>query len=376
MATRCSSFEIQARLGAARTGVLHTPHGAVPTPAFLPVGTTGTVKALTPEDLRVTGTSMVLANAYHLWVRPGHGVVERLGGLHRFMGWDGPILTDSGGFQAWSQREHRKVREDGVRFRHHADGQWRLLTPEVAVEIQEALGVDVAMALDECIEWPADRDRVAESTARTTRWLHRCVAARRRPERTALFGIVQGGVHEDLRQAHAEEIAALDLEGFAIGGLSVGEPTEAMRAMVEASARVLPEDRPRYLMGVGYPSDVVAAVARGVDLFDCVLPTRSARFGQAFTSQGRLTLTHARYREDPEPLDPACACYTCRSFSRAYLRHLCTAGEILGPRLLTLHNVAFYQALMAGLRQAVGGGEGALAALAAEAVRWSAVLPP
>ncbi len=376
MATRCSSFEVRARAGAARAGVLVTPHGPVPTPAFMPVGTAGTVKALSPGDLRATGTSMVLANAYHLWVRPGHDVVERLGGLHRFMGWDGPILTDSGGFQAWSQRGNRRVREEGVRFRHHADGQWRLLTPEIAVAIQEALGVDVAMALDECIEWPADRDRTAESTTRTTRWLHRCLAARARPDRTALFGIVQGGTHADSRRAHAEEIAGLDLEGIAIGGLSVGEPREVLLEMVEVSAAALPQDRPRYLMGVGYPADIVGAVTRGVDLFDCVLPTRSARFGQAFTSLGRLTLTHARFREDPEPLDPACACDTCRSFSRAYLRHLCMAGEILGPRLLTLHNVAFYQALMAGLRQAVWEGEGALAALGARAVRWSVALPP
>ncbi len=374
MATRCSSFEIKARHGRARRGVLCTPHGTVPTPCFMPVGTAGTVKGLTPEDLRQARAHMILANTYHLWVRPGHEQIRELGGLHDFMGWDGPILTDSGGYQVFSLRQMNKVREEGVRFRSNIDGEWRLLTPEKAVEIQEALGVDIAMAFDECIEWPAEPARVAESTARTTRWLQRCLEARRHPEATALFGIVQGGFDQAMRADHAAILAELGLEGYAIGGLSVGEPKEQMLEMIEVAADVLPEDRPRYVMGVGYPIDIVEAVLRGVDMFDCVLPTRSGRFGQAFTSAGRLTLKHARYRCDPEPLDPSCVCYTCRSFSRAYLRHLFLSRELLGPRLVTLHNVAFYQELMAGLRSAIAAGSPALEELRRAATIQSAVI--
>jgi queuine tRNA-ribosyltransferase len=375
MATRCSSFEVLARAGAARLGCLTLPHGAVPTPAFMPVGTQGTVKGISPPELRESGTHIVLANTYHLWVRPGHETIRQLGGLHRFMGWDGPILTDSGGYQVFSLKEFCKVTEEGVRFRAPQDGEWRLLTPECAVEIQEALGVDIAMALDECIEVPATRERVGQSTARTTRWLHRCLLSRRAPERTALFGIVQGGLCPDLRRAHAEELAVLDLDGYALGGLSVGETHAEMLAMIEAAIPALPPDRPRYLMGVGYPIDLLHAVARGIDLFDCVLPTRSGRFGQAFTAEGRLTIRHARYRDDPLPLDPACRCYTCRSFSRAYLRHLFLGREILGPRLLTLHNLSFYHEFMAGLRAAISQGSAALEALTAPAARSSTVIP-
>ena len=341
----------------------------------MPVGPAGTVKGLTPTEIHAAGAAMVLANTYHLWVRPGHELVRQLGGLHGFMGWDGPILTDSGGYQVFSLKEFCEVSEEGVRFRSPMDGQWRMLTPERAVEIQEALGVDVAMAFDECIEWPADRQRVSASTERTTRWLHRCLAARRHAQRTALFGIVQGGLYEDLRRAHAAEITALGLEGYAIGGLSVGEPREQMVAMVEACTSVLPEDRPRYLMGVGYPVDILLAVQRGVAIFDCVLPTRSGRFGQAFTAAGRLTIRHARYREDASPLDPSCRCYTCRSFSRAYLRHLFLGKEILGPRLLSLHNVSFYQGFMSRLRAAARGGPSALQAVLPEAEAQSAVIP-
>ncbi|NOY27541.1 MAG: tRNA guanosine(34) transglycosylase Tgt [Oligoflexia bacterium] len=365
---------MHATAGAARAGVLKTPHGDVHTPAFMPVGTCGTVKGMTPVDLAAMDTEMVLANAYHLWVRPGHQTVQRLGGLHQFMGWSGPILTDSGGFQVFSLREMNKVTEQGVRFRAPLDGQYRTLSPELCVEIQEALGVDLAMALDECIEWPADRDRVARSTERTTRWLRRCLVHRRHPEATALLGIVQGGFEEDLRVAHAQQLVDMDLDGYAIGGLSVGEPKEQLLSMVAFTAPLLPVDKLRYLMGVGYPLDIVEAVMRGVDLLDCVLPTRSGRFGQVFTSKGRLNIKHARFREDPRPMDDACTCYACRSFSRAYLRHLFLSHEILAPRLLTLHNLTFYQQLMLRLRAAITDDPGAVTAVRDDAKGWMEAL--
>lgn len=365
-----ADYTLLAQAGRARRGSLTLPHGVVQTPAFMPVGTQGTVKALTPVDLQTANVEMVLANTYHLWVRPGHERIRALGGLHRMMDWHGPILTDSGGFQVFSLKEFRKLTEEGVRFRSTIDGQWRHLTPEVAVEIQEAFGVDVAMAFDECIEWPAEREHVARSTERTTRWLKRCMAARRSPESTALFGIVQGGMYPDLRAAHAEELAALDLDGYAVGGLSVGEPREDLFAMAELGASHLPANKIRYLMGVGYPLDLVDGVLAGIDLFDCVIPTRSARFGVAFTSRGRVTIKHARHRDDPGPLDPDCPCYACARFGRAYLRHLYTANEILAPRLLTLHNVTFYQSLMARIRAAIDEGPEALARLRTVATAW------
>lgn len=368
-------FTAHAHAGAARTGTLRTPHGAINTPAFMPVGTSGTVKSLTPLDLRETGVEIVLCNTYHLWVRPGHERIRGLGGLHRFMAWDGPILTDSGGFQVFSQRDLCKISEEGVRFRSPLDGEYRTLTPEVCVQIQEALGVDMAMAFDECIEWPAERDRVGRSTQRTTRWLKRCMAAREKPETTALLGIVQGGFYEDLRVAHAQEIAELDLDAYAIGGLSVGEPRDQLMEMAAITVPHMPENKVRYLMGVGYPVDLVEASIRGIDLFDCVLPTRSGRFGYAFTSEGKLAIKHARYADDQSPLDPACTCYTCRSFSRAYLRHLHQSKEILAPRLLSLHNVAFYQALMARIRVAIEAGPAALQVLRSDAQRWTAPCP-
>ena len=375
MATRCLSFEVKTSAGLARRGVLHTLRGDVDTPAFMPVGTAATVKGMTPDEVSDLGAQMILANAFHLWVRPGHEQVAQLGGLHRFMNWKGPILTDSGGYQVFSMADRRTVTEDGVRFRTPLDGQYRVLTPERSVEIQEALGVDIAMAFDECIEWPAERDRVAASTERTTRWLHRCLAARKQPEKTALFGIVQGGFHADLRAAHAQELSALDLEGYALGGLSVGEPREERKAMAEIGAAHLPADRPRYMMGVGYPVDIVEAVRAGIDLFDCVLPTRSGRFGQVFTRLGRMTIKHARYRDDQAPLDPVCACYTCRSFSRAYLRHLHISNELLAHRLLTLHNLTFYQDLLREIRDAIESGPDALSALETEAEIWTTPIP-
>lgn len=332
------------------------------------------MKGLTPEEVRGIGADMVLANTFHLWVRPGPELVQQLGGLHRFMGWERPILTDSGGFQAFSFREKAKATEDGVRFLSSFDRQWRFMSPEVCVSIQEALGVDVAMALDECIEYPATRRRVQASTERTTRWLRRCLDARRAPDRTAMFGIVQGGFFADLRRDHARLLRDMDLDGYAVGGLAVGEAREERLAMLEVATAELPGDRVRYLMGVGYPIDIIEAVQRGVDLFDCVLPTRTARFGYAFTRAGRLAIKHARYRDDAEPLDSACACYTCRSFSRAYLRHLYLAREMLAPRLLTLHNLAFYQDLMSRIRACIASGPGALEALRVEAERWQAPL--
>jgi queuine tRNA-ribosyltransferase len=289
-------------------------------------------------------------------------VVRALGGQHRFMGWTGPILTDSGGYQVFSLRDRLVVSEEGVRIRSPEDGAWRELTPERSIEVQEALGVDVAMAFDECLEHPATRERTIESTARTTRWLRRCLAARRHPERTALFGIVQGGMHEDLRREHAAELTELDLDGYAIGGLSVGEDRDQLVHFAGVSAGALPAGKVRYLMGVGHPIDIADAVLGGVDLFDCVLPTRAGRHGQAYTRQGRRNLKNARYREDPEPLDPTCSCPTCRRFSRAYLRHLHQCDELLGKRLLTLHNLAYYQGLVADLRAAILTGDPAAVA--------------
>ncbi len=365
-----AAYRLIAETSGARRGELTLPHGVVQTPCFMPVGTQGTVKALSPVDLHGAGVEMLLANTYHLWVRPGHERIRALGGLHRMMDWDRPILTDSGGFQVFSLKEFCKITEEGARFRSTIDGQWRHLTPELCVEIQEAFGVDVAMALDECIAWPVSREHVIRSTARTTRWLKRCIEARRQPDRTALFGIVQGGMEADLRVEHAQELAALDLDGYAVGGLSVGEPREQLFEMAALGAANLPRHKVRYLMGVGYPLDLVDGVLAGIDLFDCVIPTRSARFGLSFTSRGRVTIKHARHRDDAGPLDPECPCYACTRFSRAYLRHLFTANEILAPRLLTLHNVTFYQSLMARLRAAIETGPVALAELRLTAARW------
>ncbi|MEN0061595.1 MAG: tRNA guanosine(34) transglycosylase Tgt [Myxococcota bacterium] len=353
MATRCSSYDLQGRSGLARAGTLHLPHGDVPTPAFMPVGTRATVRGLDPDDLHAVGSHIVLSNTYHLWVRPGPDVIAELGGLHTFMGWSGPILTDSGGYQVFSLREHTKVTEEGVRFRSPEDGAYRMLTPEVAVEVQEALGVDVAMAFDECLEHPATKERAAESLARTQRWLDRCLAARKHPDRTALFGILQGGLYEELRAAHAQQLTELDLDGYAIGGLSVGEDRAELVHYAAFSAAQLPEDRVRYLMGVGHPIDLAESILAGVDLFDCVLPTRAGRHGLAYTSQGRRNLKNGRYRNDAAPLDPECPCSTCQRFSRGYLSHLVRADEILGKRLLTHHNLAYYHRLLARFREAI-----------------------
>jgi queuine tRNA-ribosyltransferase len=348
-------FTIEARDGRARAGRMATAHGEVATPAFMPVGTAGAVKAVTPEDLQRCGARIVLGNTYHLYLRPGHELIRGLGGLHRFMHWPGPILTDSGGFQVFSLAELRDVDEEGVRFRSHLDGSSHLLTPELSMEIQSALGSDVAMVLDECPAWPAPREAVETAVARTTRWARRCREAYRGPG--VAFGIVQGGTFSDLRRRSAAELLELDFPGYAIGGLSVGEPDERTFETVETTAGLLPESRPRYLMGMGRPRDLVQAVARGVDLFDCVMPTRNARNGTLFTSSGRLNIKRAEFQADSGPLDDRCGCETCVNYSRAYLRHLYVSGEILAARLHTIHNLAYYLGLMERMRNAIAGGD-------------------
>jgi queuine tRNA-ribosyltransferase len=382
--TETFGFRVTASTGAARRGELRTPHGTVQTPAFMPVGTQGAVKAVLPRDLIDLGAEIMLSNTYHLYLRPGDDLVARHGGLHRFIGWDRPILTDSGGYQAFSLGERRTIDERGICFRSHLDGSEHLLTPEKATEIQANLGSDIAMVLDECLGYPATRDEAAASMARTLRWEARCRtrfldlqaegggrraatgggtppgAESREPEAVfvsnpgqAQFGIIQGGTHRDIRVASAQATVALGFEAYAIGGLSVGEPPELMYDVVADTTPHLPADRPRYLMGTGTPVDLVESVARGIDMFDCVMPTRNARNGQLFTSEGRLNIKNARYADDAGPADPACSCYTCRRFSRAYLRHLFVAGEIGAAALNTVHNLTFYLDTMQRIREAI-----------------------
>jgi len=336
----------------ARLGRLVTAHGAVETPCFMPVGTQGTVKAMLPRDLREIGCQILLGNTYHLYLRPGHELIRELGGLHRFMGWDGPILTDSGGYQVFSLGAMRKISEDGSCFQSHLDGSSHLLTPEKAVEIQEALGSDIAMVLDECIPHDATRDYVLSSTGRTIRWAERCLNARRKPDQL-LFGIIQGGLFEDLRRWCAETMSSLPFEGFAVGGLGVGEGEARLHRIGAFTVDLLPQERPRYLMGVGRPQDIISAVRAGFDMFDCVIPTRNARNGTLFTWQGKVNIKRAEFAADPRPLDETCGCYCCRNFSRAYLRHLYVAGEILSSQLNSLHNLYFYHRLMDKCREAI-----------------------
>lgn len=337
----------------ARLGVLHTPHGDIETPIFMPVGTQATVKSMTPEELKEIGSQIILSNTYHLYLRPGHELVKKAGGLHEFMHWDKPILTDSGGFQVFSLGPLRKISEEGVEFRSHLDGSKHFLTPEKAMEIQNALGSDIMMAFDECAPYPASREYVKNSLERTTRWLERCKEAHKNPEKQALFGIIQGGMYKDLREQSAKEITAIDLPGYAIGGLSVGEPKPMMYDILEHTTPFMPVDKPRYLMGVGSPDDLIEGVIRGVDMFDCVLPTRIARNGTAMTSQGKVVVRNATYAEDFTPLDPECDCYTCRNYTKAYIRHLIKTNEMLGARLITTHNLHFLLKLMENIRQAI-----------------------
>jgi queuine tRNA-ribosyltransferase len=349
------SFKVVARDGNARTGVMRTAHGEVVTPAFMPVGTRAAVKAMAPDELWSIGYRLVLANTYHLAVRPGSELIEEMGGVGRFMGFDGAVLTDSGGFQAMSLASLNSIDESGIRFRSHLDGAQLTLTPERAVEIQEQLGSDLMMALDECTPYPAECEWARASLELTARWAERCVAARRSPSQ-ALFGIIQGSIYPELRRQSAAQITAMDFDGFAAGGLAVGEPVERMREIAALSAELLPEARPRYLMGVGRPEDLIVAVGMGYDLFDCVLPTRNARNGGAFTSGGRVSIKQAVYARDPRPLDEKCECRTCARLTRAYLRHLYMSGEILAARALTEHNLYFYARLMAEMRAAIASG--------------------
>jgi queuine tRNA-ribosyltransferase len=344
-------FEIEAKDAAARAGTVHTGRGAFSTPAFMPVGTLGTVKAMTPEELREMGAGIVLANTYHLHLRPGEEVVRGLGGLHRFMHWDGPLLTDSGGYQVFSLAKMNRVEEEGVRFQSHLDGAPLFLSPEKAVAIQEALGSDIMMCLDQVPALPAEEAPLAQAAALTGRWAARCLAARTGDN--ALFGIVQGGTSEALRRSSAEEICALGFDGHAIGGLSVGEAPARMYETVAFTAPLLPAAQPRYLMGTGEPADLLAAIGSGVDMFDCVLPTRNARNGSLYTRRGKVSIKQARYREDPAPLDESCPCPACRNYSRAYLRHLYVSREILSMRLNTYHNLHFYLDLMRRAREAI-----------------------
>ncbi len=337
----------------ARRGRVTTPHGVIETPVFMPVGTAATVKAMRPEEVREMGAEIILSNTYHLYLRPGHEVVKAAGGLHRFMNWDRPILTDSGGFQVFSLGAMRKIREEGVEFRSHIDGSKHMLSPEKSMEIQNALGSDIMMAFDECTPYPADRSYVKASLERTTRWLRRCKEYHKNTERQSLFGIMQGGMYKDLRRESAQQIVELDLPGYAIGGLSVGEPKELMYEIMDDCVDLLPADKPRYLMGVGSPDCLFEGVERGIDMFDCVLPTRIARHGMAMTSQGRVNIKNAKYEKDFTPLDPNCDCYTCRNYSRAYLRHLFKADEILSSMLMTNHNLHFLIDTMKNIRKAI-----------------------
>jgi len=359
------SFALHARDGGARLGEFRTPHGVVQTPAFMPVGTQGTVKTMRRHDLEEVGAQIILGNTYHLLLRPGDELIARRGGLHAFIGWPHPILTDSGGYQVFSLAERRKITEAGAEFRSHIDGSAYMLTPESAVDIQARLGSDIGMVLDECLAYPALRDDAERSADRSARWAKRC---RERLDQLrsgdtgdvavtnpgqAQFGIVQGGVFQDVRDASAAATVDLGFEGYAIGGLSVGEPVDIMYSVVGETARHLPADQPRYLMGTGTPEDLVECVARGIDMFDCVMPTRAARHGQLFTSEGRINIKNARFAEDDGPLDPACGCYTCRTHSRAYLRHLYMVGETTGSALNTLHNLSFYLDTMRRIRDAI-----------------------
>ena len=336
----------------ARYGILHTPHGDCEVPMFMPVGTLATVKTLSPEELKEMGAGTILGNTYHLSIRPGADVVAKAGGLHKFMNWDGPILTDSGGFQVFSLAENRKISEDGVEFKNHLNGDKLFFSPEVSIEIQEKLGSDIAMSFDECIPWPSDYEYCKKSTERTLRWAKRGLDAHKREDQ-ALFGIVQGGDYEDLRKMCAEELVKMDFPGYSIGGTSIGEPKEKFFEMVEYAIKYLPEDKPRYVMGIGSIDYILGSIMRGVDMFDCVLPTRLARHGALITSHGRVNIKNEKYKEDFTPLDDDCDCYCCKFYTKAYLRHLFICDEIFGKRLMSIHNVRFLIRLVEQAREAI-----------------------
>ncbi|WDV47538.1 tRNA guanosine(34) transglycosylase Tgt [Clostridiaceae bacterium M8S5] len=337
----------------ARLGKIHTPHGVIETPIFMPVGTKATVKTMTPEELEKIGAQIILGNTYHLYLRPGHKLVEEAGGLHKFMNWNKPILTDSGGFQVFSLGDLRKITEEGVEFRSHIDGSKHFISPEISIEIQNSLGSDIAMAFDECPPYPADREYVKKSLERTTRWAKRCKEAHKKQDTQSIFGIIQGGMYEDLRAQSAKGIIDLDFPGYAVGGLSVGEPADIMYRILDFTVPLMPKDKPRYLMGVGSPDYLFEAVIRGIDMADCVLPTRIARNGTALTSSGKVVIKNAKYKKDFSPLDHECDCYVCKNYSRAYIRHLFKCEEILGARLTTYHNLYFLLKLMENIRTAI-----------------------
>lgn len=343
----------QCRQTGARRGRLHTPHGIIETPIFMPVGTQATVKAMTPEELKEIGAQIILSNTYHLHMRPGEKLIEKAGGLHKFMNWDRPILTDSGGFQVFSLSDLRDIKEEGVTFKSHIDGSKHFISPEKAIEIENALGADIIMAFDECPPYPADYDYTKKSLYMTIRWAERCKAAHRNTEKQALFGIIQGGMYKDLREEAVREMVKLDFPGYSIGGLSIGEPKPIMYEVLDWTTHLMPENKPRYLMGVGSPDALIEGVIRGIDMFDCVLPTRIARNGTVFTSRGKVVVRNAEYAEDFRPLDEECDCYACRNYSRAYIRHLFKAKEILAARLATIHNLRFLLKLMENIRQAI-----------------------
>jgi queuine tRNA-ribosyltransferase len=337
----------------ARLGKVHTPHGSFETPIFMPVGTLATVKTMSPEELKELGAEIILSNTYHLWLRPGHDIVKEAGGLHKFMNWDRPILTDSGGFQVFSLSDLRKIEEEGVHFRNHLSGEKLFLSPEGAMEIQNALGSDIMMAFDECPPYPAEFDYMKASVERTSRWAERCLSAHGRPEDQSLFGIVQGGEYEELRKQSARDLVSLDFPGYAVGGLSVGEPKDVMNRVLDFTTPHLPENKPRYLMGVGSPDSLIDGAIRGIDMFDCVLPTRIARNGTCMTSEGRLVVRNAKYARDFRPIDEKCDCHVCRTYSRAYIRHLVKANETFGFRLTSYHNLYFLVNLMKQVREAI-----------------------
>lgn len=340
----------QCKQTGARRGVIHTPHGDIQTPVFMPVGTQATVKSMTPEELKEANAQIILSNTYHLFLRPGHNLVKEAGGLHKFMNWDRPILTDSGGFQVFSLGQLRKITEEGVEFQSHLDGSKKFLSPEKAIEVENALGADIIMAFDECCKYPSTYEYTKQSMERTTRWAERCKKANKRAEEQGLFGIIQGGFFKDLRKQSAEDLIKLDFPGYAIGGISVGEPKDEFLEILKYTTPLMPENKPRYLMGVGTPDYLIEAAIAGIDMCDCVLPTRIARHGTALTSQGKVVVRNGTYEHDFSKLDPECNCYTCQNYTRAYIRHLIKTNEILGIRLLSIHNINFLTGLMDKVR--------------------------